>query len=164
MERLVQIHRGCIRLYHYGVVLKLISPLGSTAQDVALWSWRSQLVAQHNWLDQSYTGCACSTFCSLLWTCLQPSASGLLNDFIMVWHFVGWELAHMGVFEAFAPNTHISNVWWKCCEDQYFESKGHSDTSGNVGQRSSWTCNLCTCSVTHHAQICGIREGTLKHY
>lgn len=33
--------------------------------------------------------CACSSICSLVGTCLQPSARGLLNDFIMVWHFVG---------------------------------------------------------------------------
>lgn len=44
------------------------------------------------------------------------------------------------------------------------ESKGHSDTTGNVGQRSSWTYSLCICSVTDHAWVSALREGTPKHY
>lgn len=134
-------------LYCCRIVLKLISPLGSMARGTPLWSWASQ----HNRLDQSCSGCACSPICSLVGTCLPPSARGVLNDFIMVWHFVGWALAHMGVFEAFIPNTHISSVWWKCCEEQYFGEKGHSDTACNVGQRNSRTCSLntCFCYQTH---------------
>lgn len=99
-------------LYHCSIVIKLISPLGSMAWGTTLWSWASQ----HNRLDQS-----CFSVC--LGTCLQPSAKGLLNDFIMVWHFVGWALAHMGVFEAFVPNTHISSMWWKCLRSNTLERR-----------------------------------------
>lgn len=100
------------------VMLKLIHPLVGKVWGMTLRRWRHLQVLVNTdkiWAMMGVPTAPSVTCCGHACSHLQV---GLFNDFIIVWYFVGWELADIDVLEAFAPTTHISNVWWRCSEVQ----------------------------------------------
>lgn len=137
------------------VMLKLIHPLVGKVWGMALRRWWHLLVLENNWQDLSYDGCAYSPFCDLLWTCLQPSASGPVQ-----WLYNSLVFCGMGIGRHRCPGSICSNhPHFKCVMEVFWGSVVHrvrntQITTNNVVQRNPWTCSLCTCSRNNHMCSC----------